>query len=84
MDIGRVHAVAARTRYQLLLIAVVGLLAYSNTFQVPFQFDDLPNIVDNPVIKNIGNFISSSKGYDFNPRRFVGYLHSQSITISGA
>src|SRR5208283_746966 len=89
MDIGRFHAVAVRTRYQLLLIAVVGLLAYSNTFQTPFQFDDLPNIVDIPLIKNIGNFISSSKGYDFNPRRFAGYLsfavnyHFGGLSVTG-
>ncbi len=59
---------------QMLFIAVVGLITYSNTFHVPFQFDDFPNLADNPLIKNLGNFISSSHGYDFNPRRFIGYL----------
>jgi tetratricopeptide (TPR) repeat protein len=58
----------------LLLIVVVGGIAYSNTFSVPFQFDDVVNIVDNPIIHNIENFISSSRGYDYNPRRYVGYL----------
>ena len=33
------------------LIAVVALLAYSNTFHVPFQFDDQPNIIQNPNIQ---------------------------------
>jgi protein O-mannosyl-transferase len=33
------------------LIVVVALLAYSNTFSVPFQFDDLPNILQNPNIQ---------------------------------
>jgi len=33
------------------LIAVVALLAYSNTFHVPFQFDDQPNITQNPNIQ---------------------------------
>ncbi|MBI4684282.1 MAG: tetratricopeptide repeat protein [Nitrospirae bacterium] len=60
--------------FHLLLIAVVGLIAYSNTFNVPFVFDDEPNIVDNPSIKHLDNFISSSKGYEYNPRRFIGYL----------
>ncbi len=59
---------------KLLLIAVVALIAYSNTFHVPFHFDDMVNITDNPVIKNLGNFISSSKGYDYNPRRVIGYF----------
>jgi len=33
------------------LIAGVALLAYSNTFSVPFHFDDRPNIIDNPNIQ---------------------------------
>ncbi|MBI4710220.1 MAG: hypothetical protein HY759_03835 [Nitrospirae bacterium] len=36
----------------VLLIVMLGLLAYSNTFNVPFIFDDYRNIIDNPVIKN--------------------------------
>ena len=33
------------------LIAAVALVAYSNTFHVPFHFDDRPNIVNNPNIQ---------------------------------
>jgi hypothetical protein len=33
------------------LIAGVALLAYSNTFNVPFQFDDRPNITENPNVQ---------------------------------
>jgi protein O-mannosyl-transferase len=33
------------------LIVGVALLAYSNTFQVPFQFDDRPNITQNPNVQ---------------------------------
>lgn len=33
------------------LIAGVALVAYSNTFYVPFQFDDRPNIISNPNIQ---------------------------------
>jgi len=57
-----------------LLIAAVGLAAYSNTLHVPFQFDDSQQITDNAVIRDIDNFFSSSSGYKFNPRRFVGYI----------
>jgi protein O-mannosyl-transferase len=32
------------------LMVTLGLIAYSNSFQVPFQFDDYPNIVENPSI----------------------------------
>ncbi len=35
----------------LALIALVGLLAYSNSFTVPFQFDDDAYIVHNPTIR---------------------------------
>jgi len=33
------------------LIAGVALLAYSNTFHVPFHFDDRPNITENPNVQ---------------------------------
>jgi hypothetical protein len=33
------------------LIAGVALLAYSNTFYVPFHFDDRPNITENPNVQ---------------------------------
>jgi hypothetical protein len=35
----------------LALIAGVALVAYSNTFYVPFQFDDRPNIINNPNVQ---------------------------------
>ena len=35
----------------IAMIAGVALLAYSNTFSVPFNFDDLPNITQNPNIQ---------------------------------
>jgi len=57
-----------------LVLIAMGLVAYSNSFSVPFVFDDGPQIADNPVIKDLGNFISSSRGYEMNPRRYVGYL----------
>jgi protein O-mannosyl-transferase len=60
--------------FHLLVIAIVGLIAYSNTFDVPFQFDDHWNIPENPVIQKVDNFISSPEGYNYNPRRYIGYL----------
>lgn len=42
--------------FHLTLIIITGLLAYSNTFAVPFHFDDLLNIVDNPRLRDLGNF----------------------------
>jgi hypothetical protein len=35
----------------IALIAGVALVAYSNTFHVPFHFDDRPNIIENPNVQ---------------------------------
>jgi len=40
----------------VVLIAIVGTLAYSNTFAVPFQFDDDAYIVNNPIIRTFDYF----------------------------
>ena len=52
----------------LLLISLLAILIYSNTFSVPFLFDDTPNIVENPQIKDLSNFS------DFSGSRYVGFL----------
>jgi tetratricopeptide (TPR) repeat protein len=41
--------------FHLILIAVLGTLIYSNTFDVPFVYDDTNFIVDNPFVKDISN-----------------------------
>ncbi|MCM2357196.1 MAG: tetratricopeptide repeat protein [Geobacteraceae bacterium] len=56
-----------------MLIVGIGLIVYANTFHVPFIFDDESSITNNPVIRDLGNFLSGA-GYGYNPRRFIGYL----------
>jgi hypothetical protein len=63
-----------RQSFHLLLIAALGVIVYSNTFHVPFIFDDQSSIVNNEVIREGGNFFRNSTGYLYNPRRFIGYL----------
>ncbi|MEN8262917.1 MAG: tetratricopeptide repeat protein [Nitrospirota bacterium] len=66
----------------ILIIIVICIVSYSNTFHVPFVFDGLEGIVENPVIKDLHYFIEPSKGADFKDyfeyttfkRRYVGYL----------
>ena len=58
----------------ILLIITVGLLAYSNTFNVPFYFDDNTAIVNNSVIKDLGNFFLNSGGSEYISQRYLGYL----------
>jgi Tfp pilus assembly protein PilF len=41
-----------------LLIVLVGIAAYANTFSVPFQFDDDAYIVNNPIIRSFHYFLS--------------------------
>ncbi|MDY6905809.1 MAG: tetratricopeptide repeat protein [Thermodesulfobacteriota bacterium] len=49
------NKIFSSTRVPLLctiaIIVLTGILIYSNTFGVPFVFDDVPNIIDNPHIR---------------------------------
>ncbi len=47
-------------KYALVLIAVVGIIAYANSFNDSFQFDDGYHIVDGNKIKNIDNVLKAS------------------------
>lgn len=66
----------------LLLIIILGIIGYSNTLNAPFILDDVRNIVENPVIKNIDFYISPSKAkvytglaeYPMLVNRYVGSL----------
>jgi len=60
-------------------IAAMTFLVYFGSFEVPFQFDDLPNIQHNEIIRDLDHFIdpSSAEGMQFYnsvQRRFIGYL----------
>ncbi|MDQ5979375.1 MAG: Tetratricopeptide repeat protein, partial [Verrucomicrobiota bacterium] len=54
------------------LIAVAGVAAYWNSFSVPFVFDDIPCILDNPSIRHLWPLSGP-----LNPPREFGY------TVSG-
>jgi Flp pilus assembly protein TadD len=63
----------------LLLIAVLGLLIYSNTFHSPFQWDEEIYFLENPVVKDLGYFTDTSRAeglpfYDGLKSRYIGYL----------
>ncbi|GAB4544347.1 MAG: hypothetical protein Fur0020_13720 [Thermodesulfovibrionia bacterium] len=73
---GRCH------RLHILLIILLSLISYSNTLNSSFHFDDEPAIVNNPIIKDIGYFISPSRAepfkgvfhYDALKRRYITLL----------
>ena len=43
----------------LLLLAILGILSYSNTFFASFQWDDTPYILANPQIRNFSSLLLS-------------------------
>ncbi len=51
--IDKIYASPRFTIMAFLIIAVMVLIAYSNTFQASFHFDDNPSIVENPTIKRV-------------------------------
>jgi tetratricopeptide (TPR) repeat protein len=60
--------VLTRPPIALPLLAVLTVLLYSNTFSVPFLFDDNFNISENPWVKDPRNLL------DLSGSRYVGYL----------
>jgi tetratricopeptide (TPR) repeat protein len=63
----------------LLLVSAIGLLAYSNTLDVPFQWDEQRFIVENPVVQNFSLFFAPSEAEHFEyysavRNRYAGYM----------
>lgn len=58
---GRISILVSKPIIHLSLIALLGLLAYSNTFNVPFQWDEEDFIVKNPIIRDLNYFLEPSK-----------------------
>ncbi|MBI5741582.1 MAG: tetratricopeptide repeat protein [Nitrospirae bacterium] len=60
------------------MIGLLGLLAYSNTFNGPFQWDEADYIVKNPFIMNFDYFLHPSRAEDLLDdaliSRYIGYL----------
>jgi len=57
-----------------LFIFVLGLLAYSNTLNSPFSFDDKANLQNNPVVKELS---LSGLHHAFLSRRAIGVITFQ-------
>lgn len=57
-----------RTLGVLVLLSLVGLLIYSNTFSAAFHFDDYTNIEKNPQIQDLKNLSDASGS------RYIGFL----------
>jgi Flp pilus assembly protein TadD len=68
---------AGRTSWSGILpilgILLLGLFAYANSLHGEFAFDDRHQVRDNPLIRDLGAFVSPA-GYRWNPNRFVAYV----------
>jgi hypothetical protein len=60
-----------KTLLHFILIAALGILVYSNTFDVPFQFDDKQYFVEHPAIKDFRYFLDTSKLENLNMREDI-------------
>jgi len=60
--------------FHVLLIVAIGLFAYSDSFFVPFAFDDRWTIVTNPRIRELSRFFTDPAIFSAFPRRFLGFL----------
>lgn len=65
--------------FHLALIAVLGILIYSNTFNAPFQWDEGEFITENAIVKDLAFFLEPSKanGLEFYTAlegRYIGFL----------
>lgn len=49
-------------RLSVVFISFVALLLYYQTLNYPFHFDDFPNIIENPYIRNLKDFSLFLKG----------------------
>jgi tetratricopeptide (TPR) repeat protein len=58
----------------IVALLALGLAAYANAFQSAFVFDDIKHVRDNPLIRDLHNYLGSLAGYRVLPTRFVGYL----------
>jgi tetratricopeptide (TPR) repeat protein len=74
-----------RPLMHFVLIALLGLLAYSNTFDVPFHFDDIPNIVENYLIRDLLNVPSLLAGRSgiFSSRPFMHATFAVNYHLGG-
>ena len=75
----------------IIIICLLGVIIYSNTFNVPFHFDDHSNIVENYTLRDLSNFwpptgsrwfgfLTFVLNYHFGGLNTIGY-HVVNLTI---
>ena len=69
--------------FHMPLLFIIGFIAYSNTFSVPFHFDDILNIADNPSLRDLGNFWPPSGIRWFGFFTFAVNYHLDGLYVTG-
>ncbi|KAF0144650.1 MAG: hypothetical protein FD156_1664 [Nitrospirae bacterium] len=69
--------------FHILLIAIIGLISYSNTFNVPFHFDDTATIVANYKLKDLTNFWPPSGSRWFGFLTFALNYYFGGLNVTG-
>jgi tetratricopeptide (TPR) repeat protein len=64
---------ALRRAAPLAAVLALGILAYSNALHGRFVFDDVNEIVGNPRIRLLADYLPFARGYQAFPNRYVGY-----------
>ncbi len=67
----------------ILLIIIIGSIAYINTFNVPFQFDDQYHIVENQDIKSLDTFKDFNYWLNIHNRPVSEFSFALNYSISG-
>lgn len=86
---GRVFVFLQKPLVHILLIGIVCLLAYSNTFHVPFQWDEGAFIKDNPVVLDLHYYLEpwEAKGtpnyYSFKVRYVTYFTFALNYALHG-
>jgi tetratricopeptide (TPR) repeat protein len=66
------------------IVAVAALVAYSNTFHVPFLFDDIPSIVDNATIRHLGTALAPAADSTVSGRPILNLSLAADFALHGA
>src|SRR5580765_6156340 len=74
---------AAGIWWRLALIAIAGILVYSNSLGNPFVFDDHSTQADNPYIRSFGTFWHTDKGSALTGRPIVAWTFAVNYAIGG-
>lgn len=65
---------AWRRAWPLAALALLVAFAYANAFGGAFVFDDIPEIRDNRLLRDLGSYLPGGEGQRSLPTRWVGYL----------